>query len=121
MHALRLQIQFIILSVSLGTMITGCMVGTNFHSPRSPRVHSYTEKPMPAKTAATPAAGSAGKSQAFVNGQNIPADWWYLFHSKDLNCLIARGLTNSPNLASAYAALRVAQETLNAQIGNSLF
>jgi len=97
------------------------MVGANFHSPRSPQLHSYTEKSMPVKTVAAPAAGRAGKSQTFVNGQNISAEWWYLFHSNDLNHLIAKGLANSPNLEAAYAALRVAQETLNAQIGNSLF
>src|SRR5207237_6634002 len=86
-----------------------------------PGVHTYTEKPMPAKTAATPSAGNAGKSQTFIPGKNIPADWWYMFHSKEINSLIARGLENSPNLAAAYAALRAAQETLNAQVGNLLF
>lgn len=121
MHALRSQIQFIILSISLSTVITGCMVGANFHSPPSPRVHSYTDRPMPAKTVSTPSAGNAGKSQTFNHGENIPAEWWYLFHSKDINCLIDRGLKNSPTLESAFAALQVSQEALNAQIGNSLF
>lgn len=121
MPVMRLQIKLSIILLSLSVMLTGCMVGANFHSPPSPRVHSYTEKPLPAKTAATPAAGKAGKSQTFVHGQNIPADWWYLFRSRELNYLIARGLANSPTMAAAYATLRVAQETLNAQIGNLFF
>jgi len=38
-----------------------------------------------------------------------------------LNALVQQGLNNSPNLAAAESALRVAQETLNAQIGTSLY
>src|SRR5262249_42402863 len=102
-------------------LITGCMVGANFHSPPPPPVHSYTQKPLPAKTASTPAAGPAGAAQTFVNGENVPADWWALFHSKELDCLIKRGMANSPNIAAAYATLKQAQEALNVQIGNSLF
>jgi NodT family efflux transporter outer membrane factor (OMF) lipoprotein len=112
--------RLVVLSV-LSALLSSCMVGPNFHSPRSPHVKSFTETPMPAKTAATPAAGKAGKPQSFVQGQNIPAEWWYLFHSKELNQLITCGLANSPNLAAAYAALRVAQENLNVQVGNLLF
>lgn len=121
MHVRRYQLQLIILVMLLSWVLTGCMVGPNFHSPRVPRVKRYTESPLPRKTASTPAAGKAGKAQIFMTGEDIPSRWWYLFHSRDLNKLITVGLANSPNLASAYAALRVAQETLNAQIGNLLF
>jgi len=112
--------KFIIILI-LGFHLTGCMVGPNFHSPLSPRLPRYTETPMPHKTVSMPSLGQAGKAQTFINGQNIPAEWWYLFHSKEINQLIEAGLANNPNLASAYAALRGAQEALNAQIGNSLF
>lgn len=111
----------IIIWVWLCVMITGCMVGPDFHSPARPRVQSYTETPMPKKTVATPRAGKAGTAQTFYDAKNIPPQWWYLFHSQEINDLVTRGIANSPNLASAYAALRVAQEQLNAQIGNSLF
>lgn len=121
MHALLSRSKFIILLISFSGMITGCMVGPDFHSPAQPRVSSYTEKALPVRTVSTPSAGKAGKAQTFIHAQNIPVQWWYLFHSQDLNNLINQGLANSPNLASSYAALRVAQEALNAQIGNSLF
>ncbi len=97
------------------------MLGPNFHPPASPHVHSYLETPLPHKTVPTRSAGKAGKAQTFVTGADIPADWWYLYHSPALNQLITTGLANNPNLTAAYASLRVAQETLNAQIGNSLF
>lgn len=121
MHALRNRAIYSVIAALLSMIMSGCMVGPDFHSPASPRVKRYTETPLPAKTVQTRSAGQAGKSQRFVQANNIPAEWWYLFHSPDLNRLITTGLANSPNLAASYAALRVAQETLNAQIGNSFF
>jgi len=103
------------------SLLTGCMVGPDFHPPHPPTPTTYTESPLPKKTVSTPSVSKGGKAQQFVTGPTIPAQWWYLFHSKELNQLITTGLANSPNLASAYAALREAQENLNVQIGNSLF
>jgi len=103
----------------LSTALTGCMVGPNFHSPRAPETSTYTESPQPKKTLSTPKAGSAGKSQYFLSGKDIPAEWWTLFHSQELDGLIRKGLANSPNLVAAEAALREAQQTLIAQIATS--
>lgn len=97
------------------------MVGPNFHTPSAPVVHSYTKSPLPAKTVNTSSVGQAGKTQYFTPSEDIPTAWWELFRSPELNELVHRGLANSPNLAAAYATLRQSQETLNAQIGNSLF
>ncbi len=111
----------ILLLAVLCCMQTACMLGADFHSPPPPPVATYDAKPLPAKTVATPAAGKSGKSQTFIYGQNIPLHWWELFHSKELNNLIEKGLAHSPNLQAAIAALKVAQETLNVQIGNLMF
>lgn len=102
-------------------MLSGCMVGPDFHSPPFPQVHSYTERPLPKKTVSTPSAGKAGHAQTFIHGADIPSEWWYVFHSPALNCLIMQGLANNATLEAAYAALRSAQEALTAQIGNSFF
>lgn len=95
------------------------MVGPNFHSPNPPKVKKYTEKPLPTKTVSTPGAG--GQAQTFITNKDIPLLWWELYHSPELNQLIRMGLTNSPNLAAASAALREAQENLKVQIGNSMW
>lgn len=95
------------------------MVGPNFHTPASPQVNSYNAKSLPPKTAA--AAGKGGSSQIYVYGRDIPAEWWQLFRSPEINQLVKIGLENSPTLQAAEAALRQAQETLNAQVGNLLF
>jgi len=53
--------------------------------------------------------------------QDIPAQWWTVFHSPELDALIRSALTQSPNLASAQAALRQAQENARAFYGNAFF
>lgn len=100
--------------------LVGCMVGPNFHTPPSPSIDTYTAKLLPSKTVATPSIANAGKSQLLVKGADIPAEWWYLFKSPALNDLIKAGIANNANLAATYASLRLAQETLQAEIGNGL-
>src|SRR5690606_10594448 len=86
-----------------------------------PNTSRYTSTSLPKKTTSTPGITEGGKSQYFVAGKDIPAEWWKLFHSSQLNALVQQGLHNSPTLAAAEAALRVAEETLNAQVGTSLY
>lgn len=101
--------------------LTGCMLGPNFHPPSPVGVHHYVNSPVLSKTTSEPAAGLSGKSQHFRWGKDVPADWWHLFHSKPINALVLMGLAHNPTVASAQAALKVAQENLNAQIGASLY
>lgn len=93
----------------------GCAVGPNFKTPSAPAVNQYTAAPLTNTVAVTSAAG--GEAQRFVSGADIPAEWWTLFHSKALNHLIDRALTNSPTIKAAQAALLEAQETTRAQRG----
>jgi len=115
------QLKQSIIVLLLSYLLTGCMVGPDFHSPSPPITQTYTKTPLPNKTASITTAGKAGYAQQFVTGQAIPAEWWALYHSLPLNNLITTGLANSPNLAAAKATLRQAQENLNAQIGTLLF
>jgi NodT family efflux transporter outer membrane factor (OMF) lipoprotein len=111
------------LATSVALALTACVVGPDFHAPPAPKVadeaHPYTEAPLPAQTASAPVA--AGTPQRFVDGQDIPALWWQVFHSEALDGLIREALANSPTLASAQAALRAAQESYNAQAGATLY
>lgn len=95
------------------------MVGPDFHHPTLPAIQKYTNQPLPAKTSSTSVHG--GNTQFFINGQDIPAQWWTLFHSPVINDLVYTGLVNSPNLAAAESALRVAKENYNAQWGSTYF
>ncbi len=120
MRFARLNLQLILILSAISQLMTGCMVGPNFHAQPAPKVDSYTASKMPKQTVQANKT-NVGKSQRFMIGADIPADWWHLYHSRQLNDLIERGLANSPTLASAQAALRQADEALAAQIGNLLF
>jgi len=96
-------------------MVTGCAVGPDFRPPESPSVKSYVSEPLPTETVSTP--GIAGSSQRFLDGKDIAAEWWTLFHSEPLDALIRHALKDSPTIASAQARLREAEENLRARGG----
>ena len=73
-----------VVTALISIVLTGCMVGPDFHSPAAPQTQAYTKAPVPKQTVSVPAAGAAGKAQHFIAGKDIPADWWYLFRSPSL-------------------------------------
>jgi len=97
-------------------LTSACVVGPNFKPPAPPAVPSYTPEPQPATTAATSGV-PGGNAQHLVAGADIPAEWWTLFHSPELNALIAQALASNADLKAAQAALRVAHENTLAQHG----
>jgi NodT family efflux transporter outer membrane factor (OMF) lipoprotein len=97
------------------SLLAGCAVGPNFKRPAPPPVSGYTVQPPKDTAATTNTAG--GEAQRFVQGLEIPAQWWAVFHSQPLNDLIERSLTNNPDLQAAQAALRVARENVRVQRG----
>lgn len=101
---------------------TGCAVGPDFHAPAPPpglRDDSYTPAAMRSDTASAPVPG--GASQHLVMGQDIPAQWWSVFHSPELDRLVRSALEHNPTMAAAEAALREAQENYNAERGGRAF
>jgi NodT family efflux transporter outer membrane factor (OMF) lipoprotein len=107
----------------LGTALAGvallsaCAVGPNFKAAEAPHGAGFVPAGQsPAQTSA--AEGNGGEAQRFVEGLDIPGQWWTLFQSADLNALIDQALAHSPTLESAQAALRQANETVAAQRGS---
>jgi NodT family efflux transporter outer membrane factor (OMF) lipoprotein len=99
-----------------GVLLTGgCAVGPNFKKPAAPTVPGYTPAPLSTTSSTTNVAG--GEAQQFLEGKDIPGEWWTLFHSKPLNDLIERSLKANPNIKAAQAALLVARENVLAQRG----
>jgi NodT family efflux transporter outer membrane factor (OMF) lipoprotein len=97
-------------------LLASCAVGPNFKTPEAPKDARFVPTgQLPAQTAT--AALPGGEAQRFVDGLDIPGQWWTLFKSAELNALIERALKNSPTLESAQAALRQANENLAAQRG----
>ena len=94
--------------VAIATLVSGCAVGPDFHRPAPVAAHGYAPvKVVPHDDA-----------QSFIQGLDIPGQWWTLFRSPKLNTLVTRALADNPGLQSAQAALLQARETLYAQEGS---
>jgi NodT family efflux transporter outer membrane factor (OMF) lipoprotein len=105
------------LAAAAAVLLTGCAVGPNFKTPAPPHTAGFTrENQLLPQTAAAPLPG--GQAQRFVDGMDIPGQWWTLFQSAELNALIEQALANSPTLEAAQAALRQANETVAAERGS---
>ena len=88
-------------------LAAACTVGPNYQRP-----------PL------TPAAGygsaaSETSGATLVEGGDVPAQWWQVYHSADLDALVALALKNNSTIDAAKAALRSAQEQVRAQRGAS--
>ncbi|HKT97100.1 MAG TPA: efflux transporter outer membrane subunit [Paraburkholderia sp.] len=105
--------------IALLGALSGCTVGPDYRTPAPPATATYTATPLPEQTASSP--GASGVSQHFAAGQDIPAQWWTLFHCEPLDALIREAFANSPTVAAAQAALRQASENLRAQVGSTLY
>jgi NodT family efflux transporter outer membrane factor (OMF) lipoprotein len=93
-----------------------CAVGPDFHKPAPPVAKGYTPEPLEPGTVS--AADRLGTAQRFIVGQDIPGQWWQLFHSPALNAQVVQSLKANPNIAAAQAALRQAHELTLAQRGS---
>jgi outer membrane protein TolC len=91
-------------------LLAGCAVGPDFEQPAAPDVTGYTPQPLVEQTSSADVKG--GEAQRFVQGLDIPGQWWTLFHSDALNTLIEKALNNNPTLPAAEAALRQAWENV---------
>jgi NodT family efflux transporter outer membrane factor (OMF) lipoprotein len=100
-------------AVVVAAALAGCAVGPDYRAPEAPATSAYTEKPQPAQTDSAPVQG--GDAQRFELGAKISAEWWTIFSSPDLDVLIRTALAGQPTLAAAKAALRQAEENVNAQ------
>ena len=97
-------------------LLVGCELGPDFKRPAPPAATGYSPEPISAQTASAPVAG--GEAQHFVQGLDIPGQWWTLFRSPALNALVEQAIAANPNLPAAQAALRQAWENVYAEQGS---
>ena len=88
-------------------LLAGCAAGPDYHRPLSPAPARYTVGAMP----------EALPDQHFVAGADVPAQWWTLFGSPELDALVATAHDNNPDVQAAAAALHMARENTAAQRG----
>src|SRR5271165_4795623 len=108
-HKLMTRNRIRAIAAAAALLLGGCAVGPDFKAPQAPQTSGFAPPgELPAETRAAPAADVP--AQRFVDGMDIPGQWWTLFRSQDLNALIARGVADNPTLEAAQAALRQANE-----------
>jgi NodT family efflux transporter outer membrane factor (OMF) lipoprotein len=96
-------------------LLAACEVGPDFKRPDAPATSQFEETPLPDSTSS--ADNPTGSPQQFQPGADIVAEWWTLYHSEPLNRLIKEALRANPDLQSAEATLREAQENTAAAEG----
>jgi NodT family efflux transporter outer membrane factor (OMF) lipoprotein len=94
------------LSAACVTLLLGaCAVGPDFHRPGAPPDQGY----VPQGTS-VPLSGTDKSTQRSLPGEELPAQWWQLFHSPPLQQAVEAALAGSPTLVVANATLAQAQE-----------
>lgn len=93
----------------LACVCAGCTVGPDFRTPEPPAVDRYVPG-APPDIALVPRPD-----------RDIPAEWWALFGSTELDALVRRALERSPTLAQARARLVEARELQTARTGATQF
>jgi NodT family efflux transporter outer membrane factor (OMF) lipoprotein len=90
----------------------GCAVGPDFRQPQAPAVTHYASGSDPDQTVA-----AQGTAQHFTPGAKVPADWWRLFNSAQLDAVISEALKANPGLEAAEASLRQSDNNLRSGYG----
>jgi NodT family efflux transporter outer membrane factor (OMF) lipoprotein len=78
-------------------------------------VMRYTEQALPPETVSADIQG--GDAQRFLEGADVPGQWWTLFGSEAMNQLVQMALAGNPDIDAAQASLRVARQNYLATAG----
>jgi len=81
----------------------------------APTVARFTEQPLPPETVSADIQG--GDAQRFLEGADVPGQWWTLFGSEPINQLVQLALAGNPDIEAAQASLRQARENYRATAG----
>jgi len=88
-------------------LLAGCTVGPDFRAPYPPATDGYVKGAIP------PTQGMP----LLVRDRDIPAEWWSVFGSAEIDALVQRALSGSPTLDEARARLTQARELRLARSG----
>ncbi len=90
-------------------MLSGCVAGPDFVRPAAPTFDKYDNDQAPAAT--PPKSVKAAPSPVAI-GENLPAQWWELFHEPVLTDVLNQAIGANQTLVAARATLAQAQETI---------
>ncbi|QYY32794.1 efflux transporter outer membrane subunit [Cupriavidus pinatubonensis] len=92
--------------------LCGCAVGPDFVPPEEPAISQYVRG---GDASSTPAGD--GRAQHFAAGAMVPADWWRMFGSAELDQAVDGALAANPSLQVAEANLRQADAVARSGAG----
>ena len=92
------------------SFLSACTVGPDFVRPAPPDSSHYIQEPLVKATA-------EGQEQTFTLGAAVPADWWRLFKSTQLDNIVTQAINNNQSLQASEASLRQSQDNLRAGYG----
>jgi NodT family efflux transporter outer membrane factor (OMF) lipoprotein len=99
-------------AAAITLILSACAAGPDFTRPAAPPNARYLPSgDLPSS------ATAIGQTQYFQSYAGPTANWWHLFHSPELDHLVADAISGNPNLHSAQASLRESQDNLRAGQG----
>jgi NodT family efflux transporter outer membrane factor (OMF) lipoprotein len=96
-------------ALALAALVTGCVSGPNFETPKAPDTDSYA---MDGDLAAPDTIRLAPSADA-------PTEWWTSLKSEAIDAVVAEAMANNFTLARADAALEAARAQLDATRGEA--
>lgn len=96
-------------------LLAGCAVGPDYRTPELSSPGAHTNEFTSVPTVSAP--GNAGAAQRFASTNDIPAQWWVLFQSPQLERMVRESLNHSPTITQVVARLTQAREEANARTG----
>lgn len=95
-------------------ILCGCAVGPDFERPTALTTGSLT---LTSLSAGALEGDPKTPVQKLIEGGDVPANWWTLFHASALDELEEEALKSNPDLAAARASLVAARELYLSQKG----
>lgn len=105
----------VLLAAASAAATGGCAVGPGYRKPAAPADAGYAPAALPQNSSSAEVHG--GETQHFIEGRDIPFEWWELFGSPALDALVKRAFAANPSVPAAQAALTQAHELVHAQQG----
>ena len=109
-------------AVSAAWLLVSCAVGPDFERPKTANSTVYDSSEAsaqaPPATSKSPQAAANDAARAppanlkLDIGADVPAQWWQLFKSEDLDRIVRLAINDNPTLGSARATLAEAREAV---------
>lgn len=96
--------------LAMPLVLTGCMVGPNYHRPNAPAPPAYKEGSSAQATVPPPAIPNGGWKSADPSDGVLKGKWWEIYNDSQLNALEEKVAVNNQTLKASTARYMQARE-----------